>query len=463
MNPFILMMVYIVAFANVMSMIHLGFFVTGANLYDLKAMRTRARAAKQAASGQESAKHPDTPAEPLVSVVVPAHNEETGIVRTLDSLLQSTYSRVEIIVVNDGSTDRTARVVQDYIARLSGQRAQTYLARSGRGGQLVRRMLRIERSTFPIRLVNQRNGGKACAVNNGIKNYASGDLVMTLDADSKLQPKAIANAVAYFKDDKVIGVAANVRVMGGGWLGNLQRFEHLIGYRSKKFYTMSNCEFIVGGVASTYRRSVLEEVGYYDTDTQTEDIGLSMKLVARLGNRDKRIVYASDVVAMTEGVQTYNALIKQRYRWKLGSLQNLYKYRDIIGRGSRTHSRMLTWYRLPVALVGEALLILEPLMMTYILYLSISRESLGIFVGAYLTVTLYTLWTIWPDEHMTARQKLRMSGNAFGIYALFYAMTIVQLLAIFKCLRNYRRIFDLSAQESTWVSPARALAPQVAI
>ena len=454
MNPFIQMMIYIVAIANVVNVLHFGLFIGGANLYDIKAMRARRLAKKQIARAAK---------QPRLSVIVPAHNEEVGIVRTLDSLRQSTYGNAEIVVVDDGSEDATAQVVRRYASRPILQRVETRIGRDMLDLRLRRKAGRAIVPTLPIKLVSQPNAGKGAAVNNGMRNHATGELLMTLDADSTVQPTTLANAAKYFENDKVIGVAANVRVMGRGWLGMLQRFEHMVGYRSKKFYTMTNSEFIVGGVASTYRRGVLEEVGYYDTDTQTEDIGLSMKLVNKLGNRDKRIVYAADVVAMTEGVQTYKALIKQRYRWKLGSLQNLYRYRDMIAATSETHSRMLTWYRLPIALFGEFLLILEPLMLTYVMYLSVVHQSVAIFLGAYVTVTLYTMWTIWPDEHMTNRQKLVMSANSLVIYILFYAMTLVQLMAIFKVLGNFRKVYDLRGQSGTWTSPARALQPQAAI
>jgi len=167
-------------------------------------------------------------------------------------------------------------------------------------------------------------------------------------------------------------------------------------------------------------------------------------------------------VAMTEGVQSYPALIKQRYRWKLGSLQNLYKHRSMIGRGDRRYSKMLTWYRLPMAVLGELQLLMEPMMMAYVLFLSISHHSLAIFLGAYLTLTLYTLWTVWPDEHLTNRQKWQTSLTATAVYPLFYAMSLVQLLAIFKSLKNFRKIIDLSGEGGTWVSPARVGQAQTA-
>ena len=293
---------------------------------------------------------------------------------------------------------------------------------------------------------------------NGIANHAHGRLVMCLDADSVLHPEAIKRAVAYFDDPNIMGVAANVRIMGGNnWLAILQRFEHMIGYRSKKFFTLAKCEFIIGGVASTYRRELLEEIGFYDTDTLTEDIGLSLKAIASQGNRHKRIVYAADVLASTEGVQTYRALLKQRYRWKLGSLQNIFKYRHLFySSDDEKFTRRLTVYRLPMFVVGELLLIAEPLLLGYIIYLSISHHALSILLGAYVTITAYALWTVWPDEHLSRRQKLQMSVLAFGIYIMFYAMDVVQISAVFRCLKDYKKIIHREQVKTTWVSPARS-------
>jgi cellulose synthase/poly-beta-1,6-N-acetylglucosamine synthase-like glycosyltransferase len=240
------------------------------------------------------------------------------------------------------------------------------------------------------------------------------------------------------------------------WLGILQRFEHMIGYRSKKFYSLTNSEFIIGGVASTYRTKVLKRAGLYDTDTMTEDIGLSLKLIFKKGNRRHRIVYAADVVAITEGVETFRGLVKQRYRWKMGNLQNLFKYRKLIGNlNRRKYSRMLTAYRLPMAVVSEIMLLLEPLLLGYVIYLSLHYHTLGILLGAYVTLTAYILWAVWPDEHLTNRQKAQMSVLALGMYVLFYTMDLIQLSAAFRCLTNQRTIRHRDG-EQTWVSPLRS-------
>jgi biofilm PGA synthesis N-glycosyltransferase PgaC len=283
-----LLVFYSLMIISLIHIVHIGLYVIGANIYDIRKLVRRGRA-RQAA-----------PYNPLVSVVIPAHNEQTGVVRTIKTVLANTYKNVEIIVVDDGSTDNTAQIVRSFIRQnYASNNPLRYFGRSGRAHNLERRFIRGTYGGPRIVLVRQLNAGKGAAVTNGIKNYANGELIMTLDADSLLYKRAINNAVAYFRDPKVLGVAANVQVMDNGTaLSVLQKIEHLIGYRSKKFYSVANCEMIIGGVASTYRASTLRQVGYYDTDTVTEDIGLSMKVIAENGNKDYRLEYGVDVVAL---------------------------------------------------------------------------------------------------------------------------------------------------------------------
>jgi cellulose synthase/poly-beta-1,6-N-acetylglucosamine synthase-like glycosyltransferase len=252
-------------------------------------------------------------------------------------------------------------------------------------------------------------------------------------------------------------VASNVRVLDNHtFLGRLQRFEHMIGYRSKKFYNIINGEYVVGGVGSTYRTNVLKQIGMYDYDTLTEDIGLSLKLIAKRGNKKSRVVYAPNVVAYTEGVQSFKALFKQRLRWKMGSIQNLIKHRSLIGNTDFSkYSRALTLYRLPMSLIGELMLLIEPFTVGYVIYLSVSLHTLNILIGAYVTITLYIMLTLWPDEHLETKEKLKMSLQAFQIYALLYVMDVIQVLAAVTSLINYKKLFKRNTKQ-TWISPARA-------
>lgn len=443
-------LLYLLVITNIINMVHLGFYVIGANLYDMKVFRLRKR---HEGTDETVSKYYR---KPLVTIVVPAHNEEVGITRTLDSIRANTYKNIEIIVVDDGSTDKTPDIIRKYIRRAPGLKVASYMARYHRSSQLQRRYIRGDIDKIRMTLVSQSNTGKGSAVNNGIKNYARGKLVMCLDGDSILGTHAIENAVKYFDDPSVIGVAANVRVIDNGTLlARLQRFEHMIGYRSKKFYTLTNSEFVVGGVASTYRRTVLKEVGYYDTDTVTEDIGLSMKMVALKGNRKYRIVYGANVTAMTGAVQSFRALMRQRYRWKMGILQNLIKYRYLLGNDdAKKYSYSLTFYRIPMAFLSELLLMIEPIVLGFVVYLSIAYRTPWILVGAYITITLYVLWTVWPDEHLSNFDKFKLSFQSLQLYMLFYAMDVVQVSAIIRCLFNYKQIIN-GAPTQTWISPAR--------
>jgi cellulose synthase/poly-beta-1,6-N-acetylglucosamine synthase-like glycosyltransferase len=412
---------YVFMFISLINLLHLGMYLVGANIYDVRSFR------------KEKVKKGRNRRNVLVTILIPAHNEEKSIVRCLDSVRLSTVRNLEIVVIDDASTDRTLEIVNDYI----------------------RRHPDFNRPIRAIRCLE--NIGKAAALNRAMASGLKGEFVMTLDADSVLHPKAIQNAVDYMIDDPdVVGVAANVRVIDTtSILGLLQKFEYMVGYRSKKFYSISNSEFIVGGVASTYRYSTLKEVGFYDDDIQTEDIALSLK-VASLGNKHHKLVYGYDVIAMTEGVQTFKALLRQRYRWKLGSMQSLFKHKNLFMNINRKHSKALTWYRIPMSFMGEIIVLTEPVLLAVIIYFSFLALSPQAFIGGYSLITLYLLWSIWPDEHMKFMQKLKMTGYAPVMYFLFYIMNLVQFIAVIRCIMNFDQVLRRKPTSSVWTSPERA-------
>lgn len=415
---------YLFMFISMVDVLHFGFYIVGANYYDIKKFR-------QSTSNKPKKRG----LRPLVSVLIPAHNEEAGIIRCLDSVRTNTHRKLQIIVIDDASTDSTKKLVNAYIK------------------QHANRDIKL--------MYKQKNVGKAGALNHALRNGADGNLIMTLDADSVLHKKAIANATKYFENPVVVGVAANVRIMeASSFLGMLQKFEYMVGYRSKKFYSVTNSEYIVGGVASTYRRSILKQVRYYDDDVITEDIGLSLKVISE-GNRENRIVYGSDVLAMTEGVQSIKALLRQRYRWKLGSLQSLLKYRALLGNRNNSFSRMLTFYRIPMAFLSELMLILEPLALGFVLYASYKIMSPSLFISAYVTISLYLLWNLWPDEHTTLFNKLKLTCYIPLLYFAFYTMNVVQFYAMVRCLLSPRKVLRISGSGSHWISPERSGKQQV--
>ncbi|MGY1762706.1 glycosyltransferase family 2 protein [Geodermatophilus sp. SYSU D00779] len=429
---------YLFAGVSLMYVVHFGLYLVGANFYDIWQHRrkhlldrfTPPRAWAECAATATSTQAWPAEVPGLVSIVIAAHNEEQVITRSLESIRMSSYPMYEVIVADDASTDRTEQLVQDYRALHP---------------EMDLRLHRME-----------KNVGKGAALNAVLRHHARGEYVMTLDADSLISPNAVSNALSYFEDPWVAGVAANVQIIDEPTvIGVLQKFEHMIGYRSKKLYSVTNCEFVVGGVASTYRMRVLRKVGFYDTDTLTEDIGLSTKITS-LGNRRFRLVYGADVVAMTEGVLTFRALARQRYRWKYGSMQNLVKYRHLIGNRGHRYSRTLTMYRMPMAVLSEFTLLVSPLAWTYAVYISLSQHSPALVVGAYATITAYTLLTIWMDETLSRRACLRLSVYAPTAYFVFYIMDLIQLTAIIRCMVRARSLTRGTDVGSTWSSPKRA-------
>jgi biofilm PGA synthesis N-glycosyltransferase PgaC len=432
-----LVVFWLFAGVSILYVVHFGLYLVGANLYDVWQQRRKGLTgvrlpvnyeAECAATATWTRRAvPEVPG--LVSIIIAAHNEEAVIVRTLDSIRRSTYRSFEVIVADDSSSDLTGRLARDY---------------------------QVRHPEMDLRIVRmRRNVGKGAALNSVLRRHARGQFAMTLDADSVIEPDAITNALPYFDDPYVAGVAANVQILEETTvLGILQRFEHMIGYRSKKLYSLLNCEFVVGGVASTYRMRVLRKVGFYDTDTLTEDIGLSAKITS-LGNRRFRMIYGADVVAKTEGVLTLRALAKQRYRWKYGSIQNLIKYRGMMLNPSRRYSGTLTYYRMPMALLSEFTLLVSPLAWTYAVYWSLVTQTPALILGAYATITAYTLLTIWMDENLTARERTRLSIYAPTAYFLYYIMDLVQLTAAIRCIYRSRGLFR-RPEINTWKSPQRA-------
>jgi poly-beta-1,6-N-acetyl-D-glucosamine synthase len=412
---------YIFAATSTMYVVHFGIYLVGANFYDIWQFKRRHNRRHQ----KEKSSY-----QPLVSVLIPAHNEEKVILRCLQSIRNSSYQRFQIVIIDDGSRDATYKLALQY---------------------------KKEHPDTDITIVRRhKNVGKGQGLNYALQHRAKGELVMTIDADSMLERGTIKNAVSYFEDPSIVGVAANVRIIEEFTvLGILQRFEHMIGYRSKKTYSLTKSEFVIGGVASTYRTKILKEVGFYDTDTFTEDIGLSIKIISQKGNRHYRIIYAADVTALTEGVASYRALLKQRFRWKYGSLQNVIKYRHLMFSRDKRLTRRLTWYRLPMVIISEIAILTAPFLWGYVGYLSIKSGSPQLFIGAYLTITVYTLITLWYDEHLSFMHRLRLSLYTPMLYFIFYIMDLIQFIAVVKCLVRTHRLLGGKDRHGIWTSPKR--------
>lgn len=233
----------------------------------------------------------------VVSVIVPAYNEESVIASTVKQILGSTYRNLEIIVVDDGSQDRTAAVVQDNFAH------------DGR-----------------VQLIRIANGGKAHALNTGLAN-AQGEVVVALDADTQFNRDTIARLVRWFSDSSIGAVAGNAKVGNRiNMITRWQALEYIVAQNlERRALTALGTLTVVPGAVGAWRKSALVELGGFPSDTLAEDQDLTIAM-QKAGYRVK---FDSSAVAWTEAPTTVRGLAKQRFRWAYGTLQCLWKYRTL--------------------------------------------------------------------------------------------------------------------------------------
>jgi cellulose synthase/poly-beta-1,6-N-acetylglucosamine synthase-like glycosyltransferase len=237
----------------------------------------------------------DASYRPLVSVVIAAYNEAKVICRTIETVLGGVYRDVEIIVVDDGSSDGTAEVV-----------------RAAYGGHPR------------VRIIAKENGGKASALNRGLE-LAAGEVIVALDADTLFDRWTIERLVRHFADPQVGAAAGNVKV--GNATNLLTRWQAIEYITSQNFdrraYDLLNCITVVPGAVGAWRREAIERAGGYSSQTLAEDTDLTWA-IRKLGYR---IVTENEALAYTEAPDGLRALARQRFRWAFGTLQNLWKHR----------------------------------------------------------------------------------------------------------------------------------------
>jgi biofilm PGA synthesis N-glycosyltransferase PgaC len=249
---------------------------------------------------------------PLVTVIVPAYNEEKAIGKTVDALLELSYVNKEIIIVDDGSTDGTFEVAKRYA-----------------------------RSDF-TRVVTKPNGGKWDALNTGIK-VAKGEFIVCIDADTLLDPDAIQHLIKHFSDPEIGAVAGNVKVGNRrGLLTKLQALEYVVGINlhRRSEANLQNVTVVPGPIGA-FRASVLKDIGLFEGDTFAEDADITLKIL----KAGYKTVFEARAIGYTEAPTSMTGLAKQRYRWYRGSLQVLSKHKDMIfnRKYGRTGTFVMPW------------------------------------------------------------------------------------------------------------------------
>ena len=233
---------------------------------------------------------------PFVSVLIPAYNEEDGIEDTVNSFVSIDYPKrkMEIIIINDGSTDDTLKIAR-----------------------------KLEKKYGIVRIIDKKNSGKADSLNQAIK-IAKGELIAVADADSYPDKDSLKKMVGYFEDEKVGAVTSRVLVKNKeGFLGKFQDIDYRVIAWSRKILDYVDSVYVTNGPLSVYRASILKKVGGFDIKNVTEDIEVTWHILSE--GYKTRMSYSS--VVYTKVPMKFKQWLNQRIRWNLGGLQTIYKYR----------------------------------------------------------------------------------------------------------------------------------------
>lgn len=342
-----------------------------------------------------------------ISAIIPAWNEEVGVLNSVRSLLKSTYDNLEIIVVDDGSTDNTLQILDKFTKnelphhRLFGKSFKYY---------------------------SKENGGKGSALNFGIRN-STGDVVVTMDADTIFEPDAIYQVALHFYGEQIDAAVGNVKIANNhNILGLVQQIEYTIGFYFKRTHSVFGSEYIIGGAFGAFKRDIFEKFGYFDENIKTEDIELSTRIQANGG----KIIFIEDAIAYTEGPETMQGLMKQRLRWKKGRLDTFKKHKNLFFSRDKKHNKFLTHYLLPITLFYEIELLFEPLLLVIgSIYIYNTLDFRWVILWVVFTFIIHFIAFSFGSR---SNSKLALSFTPI-YFLLSYILTAVEVYAMYESLR----------------------------
>lgn len=287
-----------------------------------------------------------SPLTPPVSVLAPAFNEEANVVENVRSLLMLDYPLFEVILINDGSKDRTlGRLVDAFDLRRSARSYEHVLpCRPIRGI--------YESATYPnLVVVDKANGGKADALNAGL-NLSLYPIFCAIDADSILESDALLRLVRPFVDAPGVTIAAGgvVRVANGCEIHGgrvhdvrlprrvlplMQIVEYLRAFLFGRMgWSTGNSLLVISGAFGLFEKKAAVAAGGYATDSVGEDMELVVRMHRHRRERRQpyRIGFVPDPICWTEVPESLRVLRRQRTRWQRGLIDTLMRHRAMLGR-----------------------------------------------------------------------------------------------------------------------------------
>lgn len=291
--------------------------------------------------------HFTSPLTPAVSVIVPAFNEEAGIVQSVRALLAQRHPEFEVVVVDDGATDDTFGVLQQAFGLRETPRVVSQLVPTL--GPVL--SVHVPADGTPLTVVRKEGRGrKTDALNVGI-NVSRNPLLCMVDADAVLDPDALLRVFTPFVEDpRVVATGGAVRAVNDSvvdrghleeprlprrWLARVQVVEYLRAFLfGRSGWSRLRALLIISGAFGGFRREDVIAVGGYDHTSIGEDADLVVRLhrLCRDEDRDYRIVFVPEPVCWTEVPESRAVLARQRKRWSHGLGDTLSRNRSMFGR-----------------------------------------------------------------------------------------------------------------------------------
>ena len=238
-----------------------------------------------------------------ITILIPAHNEESGIKEAIESALATDYPNKEIIVIDDGSNDDTYLIAHKF----------------------------DEQGLIKLIHRDTASGSKATALNYGA-NYATGEYIICMDGDTKLDKNSLKNAIKHFDDEKVVALSGNVKIISGddgitNTVTRLQSYEYMVAIElGRRFTSFFQILLVISGAFGVFKKNFFRGVGAFDKYTLTEDFDLTLKL-----RKTKHVIrFVGDSMAYTYCPNTLSMWKRQRNRWAYGQFQTLLHNSNIL-------------------------------------------------------------------------------------------------------------------------------------
>lgn len=393
-----------------------------------------------------------------ISLLIPAYNEQENIVSNIKSLMKIDYPKFEIVVVNDGSTDKTHDLIIEAF--------QLYRVESAVKTSIPTKEIRgiYCNIDYPnLIYVDKENGGKSDALNAGI-NVSSYPLFACLDADSRIEPDALLKlSTEFLKNTDTVVAGGLVRIANGFKIKDgissefsmpskmVERFQIVEYYRSflsgRVSWGATNSMLIVSGAFGVFKKQAVIEAGGYKTNTIGEDMEIVVRIHKNMKAKKKKykIIFCEDAVCWTQGPLSLNDIRSQRRRWQIGLFDTLLSHKSMllnprygtVGLLAIPYHWIFELFGAVVEVLGYFIIPFSLVMGELNMFFFIIYFLLAVLLGVILSIGSLILEQYTRKSIVSAKQCLSLS-----LYAILENFGYRQIISLFRVegMLKYRKL-----------------------